>query len=145
MSRPPYAYQRTTAYQSRKPRAEPEHDFHCQISKYLTYACPADIEWTYTLNGVHLGHSQRKKAIEAGLRRGLGDYVFLIPTASGCAVCMMEAKAGKGVLTTEQKRWRDKMGRKWVTVDSLENVRDALISWGVKPRCEIERANRYAL
>lgn len=139
---PIYAYRKTTA--GRNPRAEPEHDFHKQIAQYLAFALPPEIEWTYTLNGVHLGHSQRQKAVDAGLRRGLGDYVLLVPVKATFTACMIEAKdAKRGRLSDEQKRWAAKMGAKWATVETLEDVEAAIVGWGITPKCSVSAANRY--
>lgn len=146
---PVFAFSRSSASDGRgrakKPRDEPEHRFHRQIAEYLTFALPDGVEWTYTLNGVFLGHSQRQKATAAGLRRGLGDYVLLLPTRTGWTVCMIEAKSKSGSLTAEQRRWRDKLGAKWATVETLEQVELALRSWRIEPRCEIGKANRYGM
>lgn len=139
----PYAYRRGPAKAGKKKRDDPEYRFQCDVAKYLTWALPPEILWTATLNGLYRTPKQRTDMADAGLRPGIPDLVFVLP---GRGTKMIELKSDTGSLMTEQKCYRDALGPdNWALCRTLENVRDALISWGVTPLCEIGKANRYAL
>ena len=141
----PFAYKRGPYTDGRGRRAttrdDPEHKLQCAVAEYLTYSLPPDILWTATLNGAHLGVSQRVKMKAAGLRPGIADIV--LAGRSG-RVAMIELKVEKRPLSGEQKAWATALGRFWATCRSLEDVEAALVQFGITPRCSIEKANRYA-
>jgi len=168
---PPYAYKPPSAYARkaaaaagkrlqgwstasgpRKPRQHPEADLQGATVKYLTYALPPGVLWTATLSGAHLGQAQRVKAKQAGLRRGLSDFVLAVP-GKGPFFIEMKPPRGQKVgkhrayrsLTDEQEAWAAAVGARWATCHSLEEVEAALKRWGVQPRCSISDANRYAI
>lgn len=138
---------------SRK-RQTPEADLQASVVVYLTYALPLRVEWTATLSGAFLGENQRKMAKRTGLRRGLSDFVLADP---GRGAFFLEVKPPRGQrsgagghrqyrgLTDEQERWAAALGQRWQTCHSKEEVERALLLWGMKPRCSIEEANRYAM
>lgn len=137
-----YHYTRSRAAKPKttKKRGDPEHQFQKTVVQYLTFALPTDILWTATLSGAHLGNKQREKATEAGLRPGLPDMIFVLPSG---AVKMLELKSPRGSLSSGQKDYRDYLGDAFAVAKTLEQVRDALLSWGVTPTREISAANRY--
>jgi hypothetical protein len=119
-----------------------EHRLQVAVATYLRYALPPRILWTSTLNGEFMHTVQRAKAKAAGRRAGVPDLLFVLP---GGRCCFIELKAARGVLSEEQKLYRDALGSNWALARTLEDVEAALIGWGITPLCEIGKANRYSL
>jgi hypothetical protein len=125
-----------------KPQA-PEHELQVTVATYLQWALPPGWLWTATLNGAHLGRSQRIKMKAAGLRKGIPDLILCSPHG---VVYGIELKAGRNTLEPDQEAWRDALGPgRWALCRTPEEVEAAIIRFGVRPRVPLEKANRYAV
>lgn len=132
---------------STKPREHPEADFQSAVVEYLTWALPARVLWTATLNGAYLSAKQRMGMKRAGMRRGISDIVLVDPASRGAFFLECKPPEGPGQhkrhLTPEQQQWNDALGSRWQTCQTLEQVETALRIWGIEPTRPIARANRF--
>lgn len=122
-------------------RDDPEHRFQVAVATYFKYALPPDILWTATLNGAYLTINQRVRMKASGLRPGIADLLLV----HNGRVLMLELKSKIGTLSADQKAYRDALGENYITAQTIEEVEGALIGWGITPRCEITKANRYVI
>lgn len=132
MTNPYRAYTRRT--RTKAPRQSPEHDLQVSLVKVLRLVIPKDMRFSATLNGAHLGPSQRSKMKASGMNSGPLDIVFIWKPWRGVNK-WAEAKWGKNGLTLEQKEWIDICGPENCCVfRSIEEVLDFLRSQGVPLR-----------
>lgn len=64
-----------------------------------------------------------------GCKKGIPDLAFILPDGRFAAI---ELKSPKGVLSQEQKQWRDlikKQGGEWALARSLEDVAHFVKEW----------------
>jgi VRR-NUC domain len=139
---PVFAYQPPKRRKETAPRDDPEARLQRQVVEYFRFALPHDVLWTSTLNGAHLGASQRMKQKAQGLRPGIADFVLVKPNG---AVKMIELKSDGGRLTPEQAVWARVMGDAWATCRTVEEVEAALLRWCVVVLAPLSRANRYVV
>lgn len=126
----PFALKRGP-YQRRKPNANPEAKLQATVVQYLKLALPADVLWTATLNGISMTMFARTKAKAQGMRPGISDLIVVIP---GKGARFIELKSDVGRLSDEQKEWAAALRSWWATCRSVEEVADALTSWGIQLR-----------
>lgn len=110
-------------------RDNPEARLQIAVKQYLGWCLPDDILWTASLTGVHLSMRARTKAKAMGIKRGFPDLQFLF--ADG-VTRYIELKSDVGVLSAEQKAFRDRAAPKgiWALCRSVDEVADVLRGWG---------------
>ena len=136
-----YAYRRGPKT-ARAPRNNPEHDLQVAVCQFLRFALPPDVEWSSSLSGAFLGPSQRSKMKASGLRPGVPDMVLIIP---GKGAVWIELKSDVGVVSPDQKRWALAIGaQRWRLCRSVQDVYNALVSWGIEPRASPIGNPRYS-
>lgn len=112
-------------------QAQPELSLQIAVKRFLLLALPPQVEWTASLAGVHLGHTQRAKAKASGLRPGFPDLMFIIDGE----VKFIEMKTATGRLSDEQKQIHAALAPGSVAVcRSLDEVATTLTGWGVRLR-----------
>jgi len=112
---------------AKKPRKREEDALQQQVAAYLDRALPAPLKWLHIPNG-----GRRDPVVAAilksfGTKPGAADVLILRPEG----FIWIELKALKGVLSEEQKAWRDwcrSIGAPWFLCRSLEDVIEALVS-----------------
>lgn len=140
MTHPAFAFKRTTHRASAK-RGRPEFAFQVSVAKYLRYALPPDWRFTASAAGVYLGPKLAGEMKLVGQEPGWTDLI-LRQKHTG-VTRWLECKAPNGVLTPEQKTFRDDCPHAWAEARTLEQVEGALWAWGITPRCAISQAHRY--
>lgn len=112
---------------AKKPRKREEDALQQQVAAYLDWALPAPLKW------LHIPNGGRRDAVTAailksfGVKPGAADVLILRPQG----FIWIELKAPKGVLSEDQKAWRDwcrSIGAPWFVCRSLEDVIEALVS-----------------
>ena len=103
-----------------------EHKIQTALCDYLALAARPELHWFAIPNGEkrHISVASRLKS--EGVRRGSPDLVFLLP---GGRVGWLEMKAKKGVLSDEQKAFRDKalsLGHAWAVAKSIDEALEFL-------------------
>ena len=111
-------------------RRTPEDDLQRSIVDLLRKV-PVRALWFHVPNGGLRNKRTAARLRGLGVRRGVPDLVFV--GFDGVAR-FMELKAAKGVLTDEQKAWRDAcstMNVSFVVVRTLDEAVAALSAWGL--------------
>lgn len=115
-------------------RAAPEAGLQSSVREYLNFCLPADIWWTASLAGHgKMSMAARNKAKAMGLKPGWPDLQFLFPDGR---VRFIELKSDKGVLSPEQREFRDNAQPHgiWALCRSVDEVSTVLRGWGAKLR-----------
>ena len=104
-----------------------------QICRYLKEHLHPSVWWTADAAGVRVTQRTAEKMKAHGVRRGWPDYRIM---PDPFTVLWIEAKAGTGSLTTEQRAFRDFVAPtgNWKLARSVEDVRLFLLSRGVQIR-----------
>lgn len=101
-----------------------------QVASFLNVTCP-DLIWFHPANGEARDARTGAKLKAMGVRRGVPDLVFVLPTGK---VAFIELKAPKGRLTPHQIAFAsdcDELGVPYLVCRSLAEVQGALNAWGV--------------
>ena len=112
-------------------RKEPEHELQKALVKELHRHCR--VYWFSIPNGGkrHIRVASKLKA--EGLRPGVADLCFILP---GGRAAFLELKSAKGVLSDEQKAFRDAITVSqawWNVARSLDEAWGILAAWGCLP------------
>lgn len=116
----------------RNPLAEPtEHKLQVSLIDYLAYTAKPEIFYFAIPNqgNRHIMNATKMKA--EGVRSGVADLCFMLPEGR---VGWLEMKTSKGVLSDNQKAFRDRamaLGHHWALARSVDEAVVHLTSWGV--------------
>jgi hypothetical protein len=110
-------------------RAAPEHRIQVALMDYLRLALRPELEVRAIPNGEkrHIRVASRLKA--EGVRRGTPDIFVCLPQGR---IGWLEMKAPKGVLSPEQKHFRDKvlaLGHFWALARTVDQALEHLTEW----------------
>jgi hypothetical protein len=115
-------------------RAAPEHRIQVALFDYLALALKPELEARAVPNGEkrHISVAARLKA--EGVRRGTPDIFVCLPQGR---IGWLEMKAPKGVLSPDQKHFRDKvlaLGHFWGLARTVDEAIEHLTEWdALKP------------
>lgn len=116
---------------------QPELSLQIRIKQMLMHRLPPDIPWTASAAGARMYATAARKAKASGVRPGWPDLSFLCPDA---ITRYIEVKAGSS-LSKEQRDFRDYCQARrpdmWAPARSVDDVIDALTSWGVALKPEV--------
>ncbi len=114
---------------TKKPRQSPEHDCQVKIAELLAKHAADGVIWYAVPNGGLRNINTAKKLKAEGVRAGVADHALIINGQPA----FLELKAKNGVLSDDQKKFRDDCltcGALWAVAKSYEQARDVLFSWG---------------
>lgn len=124
----------------RNPTVVSEHRLQVALIDYLKIALRPELECRAIPNGEkrHIRVASRLKS--EGVRRGTPDIFICLP---GGKVAWLEMKAKKGVLSDDQKAFRDKvvaLGHFWGMAKSVDEALSHLTDWdALKPAYRVQR------
>jgi hypothetical protein len=111
-------------------RNNPEYELHKAVVEWLGWVKP-DCVFFHPYNGAYMSKATAGKGKALGVLPGVADLVFVLP---GGKVRFIELKAPKGVLSDNQKAFRDNvrdLGCRYAVARSIEDVSGRLEAWGV--------------
>jgi hypothetical protein len=121
----------TAPAKKKRPRHE-EDTLQQQVASFLNWALPSEYRWLHVPNG---GRRDRVAAAilkSFGVKAGAADVLIFTP---GSRFIWIELKAEKGVLSKDQKDWRDwcrTIGAPWFLCRSLDDLIVALESLQIR-------------
>ncbi len=107
----------------------PEQALQRLVVDFLRRAVIAPAMFWFCPNGGNLSQAQRGAFKAMGLTAGVADLHFIWPGGYG----VIELKAGRGKLSTEQEGFRDAVlanGHRWAEARTLDEVVSRLKEWG---------------
>lgn len=110
-------------------RRSPERQLHFAVAAFLRHAMPPDLPWTHVPAGEARDERTGAKLKMMGLRRGVPDLLFILPTGRAAFI---ELKSTKGALSPDQKTFRDQvmaLGCAYAECRSVAQVETALRGW----------------
>lgn len=110
----------------RAQRRTPEEDLQRQVATMLRAYLPDAVWWSASLSGVKLSPGIAAKAKAAGMQRGAPDISYVWPDGE---TTYTELKAGRGVLTPEQKTLAATLGSRFAVCRSWLEVKAAVSGW----------------
>jgi len=113
--------------------AGPEDVLQIQIARYLNIVAP-DLVWYAVPNGGFRNPREARKLKDMGVRPGVADLAFVLPTG---AAAFIELKAGKGRQSPTQMIFQeacDRTGAAYAICRSLAEVETTLRRWGCNLR-----------
>ena len=120
------------ALSPRRRNASPEHDFQCDVVRWLLEREATGrlfvFDWTASAAGVRVTPHVAKKMKAAGVRAGWPDLQFALV---GGRTAYIELKAGASLspLQRQFRLWAEPKGL-WALARTIEQVETALIGWG---------------
>ena len=142
-------YSQTRAKPARQ-RKTPEADLQAAVVAYLGFALPPGV---YRIRGATEGAKRRGRALYTatgqGLSKGWPDLMLFNRQTRTYRWLELKrpktATSRKGTLTDEQKEVIAELGDHVAVCHCVEDVRDAIIRWGITPRVALDQAHRYAV
>jgi len=116
----------------KKKRSREEDDLQRQVASFLDWALPAEYRWLHVPNGGRRDRIAAAILKSFGVKPGAADVLIFTP---GQRFIWIELKAAKGVLSKDQKDWRDwcrSIGAPWFLCRSLDDVIEALESLQIR-------------
>jgi hypothetical protein len=110
----------------------PEWQIHFAICDYLEIAAHPDLIWFHPANGEKRNIITARRLKRMGVKAGIPDLVFVLPYRDPI-VAFMEIKSSSGVLTSEQRffrQWCILRGVRHEIVRNVEEASEVLRSWG---------------
>lgn len=138
--RPVFAYQDGPP-RPRKQRGTPEAAFQKTVTTYLQWALPEPYFFFASMVGTNVGGFKGAQLKAMGVKADISDMIILNLDTMACR--MLELKAGKNDLSDGQARMAARVGSRWATVWTIDQVESALHTWGIKPKVGVNQANRY--
>lgn len=115
------------------PKARPEEAIQKQVAEYLDWALPAGYRWLHIPNQRGTRSRWENQLLKAmGVKAGAADVLIFTPHGR---FVWIELKAPKGILSEEQKDWRDwcrSIGAPWFLCRSLDDMIEALESLQIR-------------
>lgn len=116
-------------------RRSPELDIHYAIVKALNNHGTKGIPYYHPASGEKRALATAVRLKRMGVIRGIPDLCFVLPPNGRAAY--LELKAPKGVVSPDQKLFRDAVravGGQWECAWSFDQAWGVLSAWGVLPR-----------
>lgn len=114
-------------------KSYPEEELQKQVAAFLDIALPDGFRWFHTPNQRGTRKRWENAMLKAmGVKAGVADVIILTPQR---AFIWIELKAAKGVLSDDQKGWRDwchAIRAPWFCCRSLDDVIVALTSLNIR-------------
>lgn len=128
--------------QYRKPRKAEEDGLHLFVADCLRRFCRPGVVWWHTPNGGKRSKASAARLKKMGVRAGVPDFIFIDKPG----VSFLELKSSVGVLSKEQRRFRDDVeGLAGFAVASTpEEAVNYLLGWGVLTRDPLRRVEGIA-
>lgn len=108
-----------------------------QVADFLDWALPVGAVFTHIASGGHRMPAVAAKLHGQGVRRGAPDFVIASPGREGGVVVFIELKSNVGVMSADQRKWRDALRgsrARWALCRSVEEVAVVLAEAGVMLR-----------